>query len=144
MISSLNPQHSTPVPQRTITCMKAMIMQLGLSGVWRRFFWKLGDGGSWLCCFVSQSEERHGERRGRAWDREIKSANIHCRSEGRRVVGRMVCVWVSSPCARSNVSTSQLENSFASIRLQLQRRLSCSRPHCDGFFYLKLTTNTAE
>lgn len=62
--------------------MKAMIMQLGLCGVWRRFFWKLGGWGKLACCFVAQSEGRHGERRGRAWDGEIKSANTVGAREG--------------------------------------------------------------
>lgn len=58
--------------------------------------------GKLACCFSSQSEARHGKRRGRAWDGEIKSANIHCRGGGRRVAGSMVRVRVSSssppPC----------------------------------------------
>lgn len=68
--------------------------------------------------------------RGKTWGEEregrdggIKRANIQCRSEGRRVEGRMVR---EPPPPTTNVSTSLLENSFGSILLQF---------HAAGFFH---------
>lgn len=107
----LKTQHSVVVPQCIIMVMKAIIIQLGLSGVWRRFFWKLGGRGMLAGCSVSQSERRDKEGEG-GCGTESKRENWRTggREGGRegRVMKRMVCVCktVSTPFARSTVSAS--------------------------------------
>lgn len=53
------------VTQCALMVMKAIVIQLGLSGVWRRFFWKLGEGESWLAALsANQRQETRREREG--------------------------------------------------------------------------------
>lgn len=124
----LKTEHFVVGPQCIITVRKSMIMQLGLSGVWRTFFLKLGDGESCLVGSVSQSEGRHKEGEGE-WD----GADIQERGKGGRWRERCMCKSVCSPFACTSVSAILTAwNQLWLNPLTIRTLFVCSVPNYTG------------
>lgn len=113
--------------------MKAIIIQLGLSGVWRRFFWKLGEGKSWLVApSANQRDETRREREGAGqWANERSDVRV----EGKEVEkGGWWREWCVCLCVCVRQSPPPFAHTTVSARLAAWKRLRLNPLQLERYF----------